>query len=144
MLDDGRALRESNAILRYLANATSLLPIDPVDQAEVDAWLFWEQYSHEPYVAVCRFQMKYLGKPVSEREPWRVDRAQSALDTLEATLTQRDWLAAGQFSIADIALVAYTRLAPEGGFDLAAFSAVSSCTSRVETNFGIPALDPHV
>jgi len=76
----------------------------------MDAWLFWEQYSHEPYVAVCRFQIKYLGKPASEQEPWRVERAQPTLETLEQTLTEREWLAAGQLSIADIALVAYTRL----------------------------------
>ena len=76
----------------------------------MDARLFWEQYSHEPYVAVCRFQIKYLGEPASEREPWRVERAQPTLETLEQTLTEREWLAAGQFSIAHIALVAYIRL----------------------------------
>ena len=68
-LDDGRTLAQSNAIVRYLASGSDLLPDDPYLQARVDEWLFWEQYSHEPYLAVCRFQMLFLGKPRAEESP---------------------------------------------------------------------------
>lgn len=116
---DGRALAQSNAIIRFLAAGTALLPPDPYLQAKVDEYLFWEQYSHEPYVAVCRFHMVYLGKPRDSRESWRVERGEAALDYLERSLSQRQWLAAEQLTVADIALYAYTSMASEGGFELA-------------------------
>ena len=116
--DDGRTLAQSNAIIRYLANGTALLPDDPFKQAEIDQWLFWEQYNHEPYVAVCRFHMHYLGKSKDSREAWRVERGEQALDTMEKQLSSREWITDGEFSIADISLLAYTRVADEGGFDL--------------------------
>ena len=116
--DDGRTLAQSNAIIRYLANGTALLPDDPFLQAEIDQWLFWEQYNHEPYVAVCRFHMHYLGKSKDSREAWRVERGEQALDTMEKQLSSREWITDGEFSIADISLLAYTRVADEGGFDL--------------------------
>ena len=116
--EDGRCLAQSNAIIRYLAQGTALLPEDNYLQAKVDEWLFWEQYSHEPYIAVCRFQMLYLGKPKESREPWRVERGEQALDYMEDHLAGRQWLAGDTFTIADIALLAYTRAAHEGGFDL--------------------------
>ncbi len=115
---DGRVLAQSNAIIRYLAAGTSLLPQDPFEQAKVDEWLFWEQYSHEPYVAVCRFQMLYEGRPAQARDDWRVARGEAALDHLDAALAARRWLVGEAFSIADIALHAYTHVAHEGGFDL--------------------------
>ena len=118
VLPDGRTLTQSNAIIEFLANGSTLLPDDPYDLAKVNEWLFWEQYSHEPYVAVCRFAMKYLGKSAQEREPWRVTRGEVALDHLENALQSAQWLATSSFTIADIALLAYTRLAAEGGFDL--------------------------
>ncbi len=118
-LDDGRILSQSNAIISYLAQDSTLIPKDSFNQAEVNQWLFWEQYSHEPYVAVCRFHMLYQGKPAHEREAWRVERGEAALNDLEHALQNKNWLVAEQFSIADIALLAYTRLAAEGGFDLA-------------------------
>lgn len=117
-LEDGRCLSQSNAIIRYLAQGTALLPEDNYLQAKVDEWLFWEQYSHEPYIAVCRFHMLYLGKPEESREPWRVERGEQALDYMENHLAGRQWLAGDTFTIADIALLAYTRVAHEGGFDL--------------------------
>ena len=95
-----------------------MLPDDPWQQAKVDEWLFWEQYSHEPYVAVCRFQMRYLNRSAQQREAWRVERGEAALDYMEQVLAQQLWLANGQFSIADIALYAYTSMAEEGGFSL--------------------------
>ena len=76
VLDDGRPLAQSNAIISYLARNSVLLPSDEYERAKVDEWLFWEQYSHEPYVAVCRFVMLYQKKPASEREPWRVERGE--------------------------------------------------------------------
>ena len=117
-IEDGRCLAQSNAIIRYLARGTALLPEDSYPQAKVDEWLFWEQYSHEPYIAVCRFHMLYLGKPKESREPWRVERGELALDYMENHLAGRQWLAGDIFTIADIALLAYTRVAHEGGFDL--------------------------
>ena len=117
-LGDGRCLAQSNAIIRYLARETALLPGDPYLEAKVDEWLFWEQYSHEPYIAVCRFHMLYKGKSRESREPWRVERGEQALDYMENRLTDRQWLAGDAFTIADIALLAYTRVAYEGGFDL--------------------------
>ena len=119
VLPDGRALAQSNAIIRFLARGTALLPDDAYLQAKVDEWLFWEQYSHEPYIAVCRFQMRYLGRAADEREPWRVARGEVALDRLDAALAGRAHLVGGSLTIADIALLAYTRWAHEGGFDLA-------------------------
>ena len=115
---DGGTLAQSNAIIRYLARGSTLLPEDAFQAAKVDEWLFWEQYSHEPYVAVCRSQMVYRGIPASEREPWRVERAESALDLMERHLTGRQWLVGETMTIADICLLAYTRVAHEGGFDL--------------------------
>src|SRR6202140_3970830 len=86
-LDDGRTLAESNAIIRYLARGSALIPTDAYDAAKMDEWLFWEQYSHEPYVAVCRFQMRYLGKPASELDPDKVRRGYAALARLGKQLT---------------------------------------------------------
>ncbi|MEM7747168.1 MAG: glutathione S-transferase family protein [Pseudomonadota bacterium] len=118
VLEDGRVLAQSNAIIAYLAEDTELLPSDRFARAQVLQWLFWEQYSHEPYIAVCRFHMHYLGKSKETREAWRVERGEAALDALEHHLSQWRWLVSDQFTIADIALFAYTHLAHEGGFDL--------------------------
>ena len=136
-LDDGRVLTQSNAIIEYLATGSALLPAAAYDQAKVHEWLYWEQYSHEPYVAVCRFHMRYQGKAANEREPWRVQRGEAALDHLEAALGDGDWLAAGQLTIADIALLAYTRLAHEGGFDLAGRPRVRAWIKRCEDALGL-------
>jgi len=130
--DDGRTLAQSNAIIRCLARGTALLPDDPFTQAQIDEWLFWEQYSHEPYIAVCRFHMHYLHKPKDTREAWRVERGESALDAMNGHLAERAWFAGDEFSIADIALFAYTRLAHEGGFDLSARPSVSAWIARCE------------
>ncbi|MEM6499884.1 MAG: glutathione S-transferase family protein, partial [Pseudomonadota bacterium] len=101
VLEDGRVLSQSNAIIAYLSENTRLLPTDRFTRAQVLQWLFWEQYSHEPYVAVCRFHMHYLGKSKETREAWRVERGESALDALEDQLSQRQWLVADQLTIAD-------------------------------------------
>jgi glutathione S-transferase len=132
VFDDGRTLAQSNAILRYLAAGSTLLPDGAFAQAKVDEWLFWEQYSHEPYIAVCRFQMHYLGRAASEREPWRVERGEAALDLMDRHLASHSWFANDTFSIADIALLAYTRLAHEGGFSLTERDNVRGWISRSE------------
>ena len=88
-LADGRRLAESNAIIRYLARGSALLPDDAFAQAKIDEWLFWEQYSHEPYVAATRFHMVYLGRPKEAREPWRVERGEAALDLMDRSLAGR-------------------------------------------------------
>ncbi|MGE0624581.1 MAG: glutathione S-transferase family protein [Pseudomonadales bacterium] len=137
VLDDGRTLAQSNAIIGYLARDSDLLPQDDFAQAKVNEWLFWEQYSHEPYVAVCRFVMVYQGKPREAREPWRVERGEGALDLMDRSLRGRDWIVGETFTIADIALLAYTRLAHEGGFDLGGRPAVREWIGRCESVLGI-------
>jgi glutathione S-transferase len=135
--DDGRTLAQSNGIIRYLARGSRLLPDDGFAQAKVDEWLFWEQYNHEPYVAVCRFHMKYLGRSKDEREAWRVDRGEKALDFVEQQLAGKDFLTGPALTIADIAVVAYTRLADEGGFDLAERPGIRKWITRCEDNLRI-------
>jgi glutathione S-transferase len=130
--DDGRRLAQSNAIIRYLARGSSLLPEDAFVQAEIDQWLFWEQYSHEPYIAVCRFHMLYLGRPKEQRESWRVERGEKALDLMERHLAGRPFFVGDGPTIADVALVAYTRVAHEGGFDLVPRTALRSWIERTE------------
>jgi len=136
-LDDGRPLAQSNAIIRYLARGSDLIPADDYAAAQMDAWLFWEQYSHEPYVAVCRFQMVYLGKPVSALDPNLVKRGEAALDQLERTLADKRFLLGEVFSLADVSLLAYTRLAHEGGFDLAPRVSLRRWIGEAEKQLGL-------
>lgn len=137
VLDDGRTLAQSNAIIGYLAEGSALIPRDAFERAKVNEWLFWEQYSHEPYVAVCRFVMLYQGKPMAEREFWRVERGEAALDLMQRWLTDREWFVGSGLTIADIALLAYTRLAHEGGFDLGRRAAVRAWIARCEAALNI-------
>lgn len=123
-LDTGECIAQSNGIMRFLARGSKLLPEDNLAQARIDEWLFWEQYSHEPYIAVNRFQMKYLGKRANELESWRVERGYEALNLMEQHLQNHSWFANGKFSIADIALYAYTSMAQEGGFDLGGYPGI--------------------
>ena len=116
---------------------SELLPEDTFAQAKIDEWMFWEQYSHEPYITVSRFQMRYQGRKSSERDDWRVERGEWALDYMNSQLESRQWLVGDRFSIADIALVAYTRVAHEGGFDLASRLEVKAWVKRCEAEFGI-------
>jgi glutathione S-transferase len=134
---DGRRLAESNAIIRYLARETRLLPADPFVQARIDEWLFWEQYSHEPYIATTRYHIVYLKRTMDQREAWRVERGEQALDFMEGQLGGSSWLVGDTLTIADIALLAYTRLAPEGGFDLATRPKVRAWIGRCEKALGL-------
>ncbi|HLZ66818.1 MAG TPA: glutathione S-transferase family protein [Aliidongia sp.] len=131
-LDDGRTLAQSNAILLYLAGSSDLVPGDLFERAKMLEWLFWEQYSHEPYIAVARFQVVYQGKPAADLEPRLVERGKAALARMEAALRDGRFLVGERLSLADIALVAYTRVAHEGGFDLADYPAVRRWIRRVE------------
>lgn len=137
VLEDGRALAQSNAILVHMGEGTALIPGDPYDRARMFEWLFWEQYSHEPYIAVVRFQRAIAGKGADEIEPRLVERGHAALARMEAGLAGRDWLAGEAASLADLALVAYTRVAHEGDFDLSAYPAVRAWVGRAEAAFGI-------
>jgi glutathione S-transferase len=130
--EDGRTLAQSNGIIRYLARGSALLPEDAYTQARIDEWLFWEQYSHEPYIAVLRFHMRYLGKTRDQCEPWRIERGEKALDFMESRITARDYYVGGTVTIADIALLAYTRLAHEGGFDLSGRPGIRKWIARCE------------
>ena len=132
VLEDGRSLAQSNAIMLHLAEGSSLIPADGFERAKMFEWLFWEQYSHEPYVAVARFQMRYLGKTASELEPRIVERGAAALALLDRALDGRSFLVGDSLSLADIALVAYTRVANEGGFDLATYPRLLNWIAGVE------------
>ncbi|HZZ68340.1 MAG TPA: glutathione S-transferase family protein [Phenylobacterium sp.] len=137
--DDGRALAQSNAIILHLAEGSTLIPTDAYDRAKMLEWMFWEQYSHEPYVAVARFQVRYLGKPVSELEPRLVERGKAALGRLEQGLADSPFLVGETLSLADVALVAYTRVAHEGGFELSGYPRVTAWIGRVEKALKIAA-----
>jgi glutathione S-transferase len=141
--DDGRRLAQSNGIVRYLARGSALLPADPFVAAKIDELLFWEQYSHEPYLAVCRFHMVYLGRPKEAREPQRVERGEQALGLLDRLLAGRDWLVGESLTIADLVVLPYTRLAPEGGFDLAPHTCVRAWIQRCETALGLDGAPAH-
>ena len=137
VFDDGRTLAQSNAILGYFGEGTAFVPADPWDRAKMYEWLFWEQYSHEPYIAVVRFQRLLAGKSRDEIEPRLVERGHAALARMDEALAGADWLIGDGPTLADLALVAYTRVAHEGDFDLAAYPAVRRWIGRVETAFAI-------
>lgn len=129
---DGRVLPQSNAIMLYLAEGSDLIPEDAFQRAQMNSWLFWEQYSHETSIAVRRFKKHYLKLPDEEIDPQLMAKGRRALGVMEMQLTWTDWLVGENMTCADIALVAYTRVAHEGGFDLAQFPNVERWVSRVE------------
>lgn len=135
--DDGRTLAQSNAIIRYLACGSDLIPADGFAAAKMDEWLFWEQYNHEPYIAVCRFQMVYLGKSASDLDPDKVKRGYAALARMEHHLAMTRCLAGEAASLADVALLAYTRLAHQGGFHLEGYAAVQRWIGETEKSLGL-------
>jgi glutathione S-transferase len=136
--DDGRTLAQSNAIIRYLAHGSDLIPTDAFAAAKMDEWLFWEQYSHEPAIAVCRYQMVYLGRPASELDPDRVKRGYAALARMEQQLTDTRFLVGETLTLADVALLAYTRLAHEGGFRLDGHVSLRRWIGEAEEYLGLP------
>ena len=134
---DGRTLAQSNAIIRYLARGSALLPDDAYTQAKIDEWLFWEQYSHEPNIATCRFHMAYLGKSKESRNPQKVERGEKALDYMESQLAAGPFLVGSTLTIADIALLAYTRVAHEGGFNLSTRQNIRKWIAASEQRLGL-------
>jgi len=138
--DDGRTLPESGAILWYLSEDTMLLPPDRWGRAEVLQWMFFEQYSHEPYIAVARFWLSFAPKEELEKRrhlvpEWRA-KGNAALGVMQTHLAHHDWFAGARYSIADIALYAYTHCAADGGFDLGAYPAVRAWLRRVASEPG--------
>ena len=134
-LDDGTCLAESNAILWYLAEGTPLVPDSKLARAQALQWMFFEQYSHEPNIATSRYIMRYLGNPPEKKEALaaRVAPGYAALGVMELHLKSRSWFASDKYSVADIALYAYTHCAGEGGFDLGRFPAIRAWLARVES-----------
>lgn len=129
-LGDGRTLAESNAILMFLAEDTPYLPINAFDRAKAVQWMFWEQYRHEPAIAVARFIRAYA--PEREAElPKLMERGRSALSVMEAHLRTHPWFVGSGPTVADIALYAYTHVAEEGGFDLSEYPHVSAWCARM-------------
>lgn len=136
-IDDHTLLPESNAILCYLADGSHLWPGDRLARAQALQWLFFEQYSHEPYIAVARFVRVFLKQHDDPRLPDLTRRGHAALAVMQQHLAQQPFLAAGRFSIADIALFAYTHRADEGGFDLDRYPAVRAWLQRCLVQPGI-------
>jgi glutathione S-transferase len=137
LLDDGRPLAESNAILFHLAEGTPYLPEDRYERGQVLQWLFFEQYSHEPNIAVVRFWVAYSDAPPADAEVEARRRAgYTALDAMERHLSGRTFLVGERFTIADISLYAYTHVAAEGGFDLAGYPAIRAWLDRVAGQAG--------
>jgi glutathione S-transferase len=137
VLEDGRSLAQSNAICLHLAEGSELIPKDPYWRAKMLEWLFWEQYSHEPYVAGRRYFKLYEGKTDAELDPEIMVRGEQALARMQAWLGATPYLVPDQLTLADIALVAYTRVAHEGGFDLGKYPAVKSWVGRIEAELGL-------
>jgi glutathione S-transferase len=133
VLDDGRPLAESNAILCYFGEGTRFLPGDRYAHAQVLQWLFFEQYDHEPALAVARFLKTYSGRPelYEERREELTKRGESALEKLERHLEGRDWLVGDSMTLADIALYAYTHVADEGGFSIGSYPEIRGWLDRV-------------
>ena len=140
VLRDGRVLAQSNAIMLHLADGSALIPVDAYDRAKMFEWLFWEQYSHEPAVAVRIARRYYLRQREEDIDPALLIKGHSALARMEAQLAQTAYLVGGSLSLADIALVAYTRAAPRGGFDLTPYVSVRAWISRVEGDLGLASL----
>ena len=129
---DGRTLAQSAAIMLYLAEGSDLIPPDPFDRAKMMEWLYWEQYSHEPAIAVRRYQKAFLNKRDDEIDPFLMNKGRRALGVMELRLVARDYFVTDAMTLADIALYAYTHVAGEGGFDLEDFPAVRAWLHRVE------------
>jgi glutathione S-transferase len=137
VLDDGRALGESDAILWYLADGTAYLPEDAFERANVLQWMFFEQYSHEPYIAVVRFWAAIAKAPPAQAVlEEKLKGGYAALDAIERHLDANAFLVADRYTIADIALYAYTHVAHEGGFALERYPAIGSWLERVAAQPG--------
>lgn len=137
-INEQQFLSESNAIINYLAHGSSLFPSTPLAQARIMQWQFFEQYSHEPFIAVARFINKYLGLPDDRKEEYQAKQAggHKALQVMETQLMNTRYIASDTLSTADISLYAYTHVAHEGGFDLAPYQAIVAWLKRIESQPG--------
>jgi glutathione S-transferase len=134
---DNGVLAQSNAIILHLAQNTDLIPEDAFERAQMYQWMFWEQYSHETALAVLRFQKFYLKKPDHEIDPNLRPRCLRVLSLMDEHLEARDYFVGSHLSLADIALVAYTRFSHQADIDLKDYSAVGAWVRRVETDLGL-------
>jgi glutathione S-transferase len=144
VLDDGRSLGESGAIIWFFGERTRFVPDDPFERAQVLQWMFFEQYDHEPALAVVRFWLTYSGRPREEfadRLDERVAAGYRALDALERHLDGRSWLVGDGMTLADIALYAYTHVADEGDFELDRYPAIGAWLDRVASEPGHVTID---
>ena len=137
-LDDGRVLSESNAIMHYLASGSTFIPTSPFTFATLLQWQFFEQYSHEPYIAVARYINLYLGLPEDKKAEYEAKQAGGyrALEVMDKQLSQTPFLLGNHVSLADISLFAYTHVAHEGGFDLAAYPAIRNWITLIKDQKG--------
>ena len=143
VLDDGRGLPESNAILWYLGDGSEYVPTDRFERAQVLQWQFFEQYQHESAIAVARFLLAYSGE--AEKHAARIEReirnGYAVLDIMERYLEDHTYFVGERYSIADITLFAYTHVAPEGGFDLEGYPAIRAWLDRVAAEPGHVTID---
>jgi glutathione S-transferase len=143
VLDDGRSLGESGAILWFFGEGTPFVPEDSYERAQVLQWMFFEQYDHEPAIAVVRFWVAFSGRPeaFADRLDERMAAGYCALTAMEGHLEGREYLVGDALTLADIALYAYTHVAPEGGFDLAPYPAIRAWIDRVAAEPGHVPID---
>ena len=142
VLDDGRSLAESNAILWYFGEGTRYVPDDRYERAQVLQWQFFEQYDHEPNIAVPRFWLHYKPGPIDQAAlEARQAAGYRALDAMEKHLTGREFLVGSRYSLADISLYAYTHVAEEGNFDLGRYPAIRAWLARVAAQPGHVTID---
>ena len=143
-LDDSRCLSELNAIVNFLAEGSALMPTDAFARAKVQQWQFYEQYSHEPFIAVARFIKRYLGMPEARRAEFEGKQAggHKALAVMESALSASPFLVGNAATAADISLFGYTHVANEGGFELSGYPAVSAWIERIRTLPGFVAMEP--
>jgi glutathione S-transferase len=135
-LEDGRFLSESNAIINYLAVDSLLIPNNSFDIAKIQQWQFFEQYSHEPFIAVARFISKYLGLPADRKADYESKQAggHKALKVMEAQLQKTPYLVGNNLTTADISLYGYTHVAHEGGFDLIEYPAIQQWIKNIQAH----------
>jgi glutathione S-transferase len=143
VLDDGRALAESGAILWFFGDGTRFVPEDAFERAQVLQWMFFEQYDHEPAIAVTRFWLSYSGRPeaFADRLEERTAAGHRALTAMEGHLGDHEYLVGDRMTLADIALYAYTHVAPEGGFDLDGYPAIRAWLDRIAAEPGHVPID---
>jgi glutathione S-transferase len=134
---DGRTLAQSNAIILHLAEGSHLIPADAFGRAKMYEWLFWEQYNHEPTIAVRRALLAFRGRTEADIDPELLSKGNAALARMELQLRSTPYLVGDALTLADVALVAYTRVAHEGGFNLADYPDVTRWVARVEEALGI-------